>query len=653
MKIPSWLRTSENDPLLDGILDFIAVPVLLVSGRTGRIRAANLEAARQGSISRPALVGMPLERLFPTLEWDPSTASVNDLHTKVTLLLESDGTSREILWQARALDDQGEHWLVMFTPYHASAQATEPPSPDKTAMHPSTAAGQRLTQALAANDPLQALQYALEGSTALMSAAWGALYLSEEPAFHLKAQVGALPPLPPRLSLQYADLFAQPQRHRPQQKAPTPLHAVLPQSKTPFLLTVPIRDGQGLMGFLAFGYYRTPPSAMLGAGEITADYFRQVLLHIDYRKQIAEANFYAQRAHAVNQAIVQHSWESILVFDENLRLVAMNPAAEQTLGYQSEEVPRAPLADLVLAEIPLEETAQKALALAAPQEIDTHLLRRDGSEFPAVVRIAPYLLKEGERPQGVVVLINDLSNEERYRQQNNRLMRRAMLGDILASFTHEVRDPLNSISTGLEWLEYNLQDNPSHQKTIQDLQQDVERLSHLVNNLLDFSKTRTWQLKPVDLVSLLEQLLRRWQHRFQKYGIQTELYAEPDAPPVHGDRLSLEQVFANLINNAIHALADHEGERFIAIRVTSMMEAGTRWVEVSVADTGPGFSDEVRRRLFEPFFTTKEQGTGLGLTITKQIVTAHKGSIEAHSYPDGGTIFRVRLRAAGDNAHGV
>ncbi len=653
MKILSWLSSDDDPALLNGILDFIAVPVLLVSGRTGRVRAANLEAARQGGISRPALVGKSLTDLFPALDWEPSRASTNDLHTHVTTLLESDGASRQILWQARALDEQGEHWLVMFTPYRPAEPSSHVQEPDKTAMHPSTVAGQRLTQALAANDPLLALQYALDGSTTLMGAAWGALYLSEDPSFQLKAQVGALPPLPPRLSLQYADLFAKPQRHRPSQTYLTPLHAVLPQSKTPFLLTVPIGDEQGLMGFLAFGYYRSPPSAVMGAGQITADYFRQLLLHMDYRRRAAEANFYARRAHAVNQAIVQHSWESILVFDDNLRLISMNPAAEQTLGYQNEEARQAALADLVLAEIPLEETAQKALALASPQEIETHLLRRDGSEFPALVRIAPYVFQEGERPQGLVVLIDDLSNEERYRQQNSRLMRRAMLGDILASFTHEVRDPLNSISTGLEWLAYNLKENPAHQKTIHDLQQDVERLSHLVNNLLDFSKTRTWQLKPVNVVLLLEQLLRRWQHRFRKYQIQVELYAEPDVPPVHGDRLSLEQVFANLINNAIHALAEHEGERFIAIRVTSLRESGTHWVEVSVADTGPGFSEEVRRRLFEPFFTTKKHGTGLGLTITKQIVTAHKGSIEAHSYPEGGTIFRVRLRAAGDNAHGI
>jgi signal transduction histidine kinase len=135
-------------------------------------------------------------------------------------------------------------------------------------------------------------------------------------------------------------------------------------------------------------------------------------------------------------------------------------------------------------------------------------------------------------------------------------------------------------------------------------------------------------------------MLERMQSRMAQNNVKYSLQLEDGIPPVDGDLRALEQVFTNLISNAIQAMP--EGGTIV---VKSRRQHGTEDredVEISISDTGPGIPNEIRDRIFEPFFTTKPNGTGLGLAIVKRIVTAHKGSISVNSVP-GGTVFQIHL----------
>jgi signal transduction histidine kinase len=141
----------------------------------------------------------------------------------------------------------------------------------------------------------------------------------------------------------------------------------------------------------------------------------------------------------------------------------------------------------------------------------------------------------------------------------------------------------------------------------------------------------------------VKNLLDRWQHRLQQNNILCQFQVENNLPLVEGDLRAMEQIFTNLIANAVQAMRsdETEGSGTLAIKIQSLRNSGERpMVEVSVSDTGPGIPDEIRDRIFEPFFTTKPGGTGIGLAIVKRIVTAHKGSISVSSIP-GATVFRV------------
>jgi signal transduction histidine kinase len=194
----------------------------------------------------------------------------------------------------------------------------------------------------------------------------------------------------------------------------------------------------------------------------------------------------------------------------------------------------------------------------------------------------------------------------------------------------------------------NLTENDPNQELIGRLQHDCSRLTHLMESVLSFSRPQEYKLEPTDLSMLLKRILDRWEPRMARVNIKSVFLPAADLPLVSGDPRALEQVFTNLISNAVQAMSSTGGTLAIKIELIEPPLEHPQ-LQVSFSDNGPGIPDEIRDHIFEPFVTTNPQGTGLGLAITKRIVTAHKGSINVTSFP-GGTMFQVSLPAiTGEN----
>jgi PAS domain S-box-containing protein len=323
--------------------------------------------------------------------------------------------------------------------------------------------------------------------------------------------------------------------------------------------------------------------------------------------------------------------DSIIIISPDLTILDMNPSAELTLGYACREVKGHPVENILIGAEILIPTL-----MAVQHEGYTYnlgnitLYRRDGRSFPAQIRAAP--LTDSEHLESWILLIQDLSQEEQLRNRTQQLEQRALLGELMAVFAHEVRNPINNISTGLQLMAVNIPAEDPNQEVITRLQQDCDRLDHQMKSVLSFARPIEYKMEPVDLGLHLT-----------RAKVQAHLQVETDLSPTLGDIRALEQVFTNLITNAIQAMSDHGGT--LALKIQPIIPDGeNEQIEVSVSDTGIGIPEENRDRIFEPFFTTGKNGTGLGLAITKRIVTAHKGTIKFDSVP-GGTIFQVRLPA--------
>jgi two-component system NtrC family sensor kinase len=220
----------------------------------------------------------------------------------------------------------------------------------------------------------------------------------------------------------------------------------------------------------------------------------------------------------------------------------------------------------------------------------------------------------------------------------------ADLGKIAATVAHEINNPLHGVYTYIRLMERKLQEGDivgeqavKFRGYLSTMGREVERTSAIVFNLLDFTRPKEPNRKPVDLQKAVEESLALVQNIAKRDNILVRQEMSP-LPAVHLDPAQIKQVFLNLLVNACEAMEDGG---VLTIRSWENPEDGT--VVVEVGDTGAGIPEEHVRKMFDPFFTTKGKGTGLGLSVVQGIVQRHGGKIEVDTGENQGTRMRVVL----------
>jgi PAS domain S-box-containing protein len=273
------------------------------------------------------------------------------------------------------------------------------------------------------------------------------------------------------------------------------------------------------------------------------------------------------------------------------------------------------------------------------------LLRRaDGSTFPASVT-ARRIVYEGS-PAAVLGIIDltalrraeaEIASQREALHQSEKL---AALGSLLAGVAHELNNPL-SVALGYSAMLRDMASDEGTRDRAGRIHAAAERCARIVRTFLALARQRPQSKGAVDVGRMLEATVEMLGYQLRTAGIEVVRDLAQDLPPVHGDGDQIGQVLLNLIVNAQQALQGIEPPRrlFLATR----LEGGR--VRVEVADNGPGIPEAIRARIFDPFFTTKQvdMGTGLGLSVSRGIVLAHDGEIEAQERPGGGACFVVHL----------
>jgi two-component system, NtrC family, sensor kinase len=261
-----------------------------------------------------------------------------------------------------------------------------------------------------------------------------------------------------------------------------------------------------------------------------------------------------------------------------------------------------------------------------------------------LVALAMTRLPEAD-PPSVLVVGRDITSDREMRVRLMESDRLAAVGELVAGVAHEVNNPLSSISAFAQLLLRDGGLTPSQRESIEVIRSETQRASDVVKDLLAFSRRSEASREPLDLNSLLSRTLRLRGYQLTSNKVELETDLAPELPAVMGDARQLQQVFINLVTNAIQAMAPLGGG---TLSVTTRDEQAR--VVVEMRDTGPGMSESVRAHIFEPFFTTKGEGegTGLGLSVSYGIVTAHGGIIEVTNTSTAGTTFQVALPAVAE-----
>jgi signal transduction histidine kinase len=241
----------------------------------------------------------------------------------------------------------------------------------------------------------------------------------------------------------------------------------------------------------------------------------------------------------------------------------------------------------------------------------------------------------GKAPtRSVAVILNDFGPVRALERSMRQLDRLANVGALSASMAHEIKNAMVAVRTFADVL---VTENKS--ADLADIvSREIQRIDGIVGQMLRLAGPAKPTFAPVRLHTLLDHALQLVEHTngAKDLRLGRDFHARPDVVP--GDEYQLHQAFLNLFFNAIEAMKPG-GE----LRVKTELLENSRAVLVSVTDTGSGISPENLPRLFDAFFTTKQQGTGLGLPITKRIIEEHKGEITVESEPDKGTAFHVTL----------
>jgi len=248
------------------------------------------------------------------------------------------------------------------------------------------------------------------------------------------------------------------------------------------------------------------------------------------------------------------------------------------------------------------------------------------------------------RPEGVVLVLADVTERRRIQEQLAQSEKMSSLGQMISGVAHELNNPLASILGYAQLLQLRPEDG-SLDDRVKTLAHEAERCRKIVQNLLSFARRREPEREPLSLNQVVENVLALMRYQLKVDNVTVEEDLGQNLPVVRGDAHQLEQALVNLLTNARHAIGGTGSPGSVMVRTRDAVGGG---VLLEVEDNGPGVPERQRTKIFDPFFTTKQdgKGTGLGLALVYGIVSDHGGTIELRAGSLGGARFVVTLPAS-------
>jgi PAS domain S-box-containing protein len=357
----------------------------------------------------------------------------------------------------------------------------------------------------------------------------------------------------------------------------------------------------------------------------------------------------AEQALKVSEARFQSLVEALplglLISDSSGKIIYANDTVERLLGYPGKDLLSGQVTLFDISPLLTEHLNELISSASAFEPFEAACTKADGHTVDALIGMSFLDFEATKEGRQIAIFLADLSLQKKSEELIRRTEKLAVAGRFAAAISHEINNPLEAVTNCLYLIA--LSDLPADaRRYLQMAQKELDRVSQVTVQTLRFYRASTRPSR-VDLHELIEAVLTLLDSRLRQMEVAVIRDFRADIPVVAHDG-ELRQVIANLVTNAIDAV--QPGGRII-LRSRSSREwpSGDPGVALSIADNGMGMDAETCERIFEPFFSTKDvTGTGLGLWISREIVTKHQGSIRVRSrrrspQHRGGTIFRIFL----------
>jgi PAS domain S-box-containing protein len=385
-------------------------------------------------------------------------------------------------------------------------------------------------------------------------------------------------------------------------------------------------------------------------GHIVRWYF--LLTEVDDRKRAEDE---LRRSEARHRVVVETASDAVISIDESGAIILANPATKRIFEYAPEELIGKSLTILMPGGMRgLHETGFKRYLETGAKHLNWQgtemtALRANGEEFPVEVSFGEMVTDERKVFTG---FIRDISGKKRAEEELRnthaelaRVMRVMTIGQLTASIAHEVNQPLSGIvmnaSTCLRMLSGEQPNIEGARETARRTIRDGNRASEIVTRLRTLFKRKEVTAESIDLNDAAREVIVLSLSELQSHGITVRHDFAENLPAVKGDRVQLQQVILNLTRNALDAMRDVDDRpRELLIKTES---GDSKSVQLTVQDTGIGFAPDAANRLFDSFYTTKDDGMGVGLSVCRSIIEAHRGRIWASANKGPGSSFAFSI----------
>ena len=365
------------------------------------------------------------------------------------------------------------------------------------------------------------------------------------------------------------------------------------------------------------------------------------------------------------RTLIEDSLDGIAVV-QGEKVILVNPALLKMFGFErDEEMIGRPFTDFVSPkDRPLlaGRGTEKEVGKEVPSRYEFKALRKDGGEFVAEISLSTISYEGDIARQGI---IRDISERRSLEAQLYQAQKMEALGTLVAGVAHEINNPINLIMFNVPLLQRIWHDfqpileeqarRESHRKyggltydflkenlaqLLSDMDMAANRVTKIVNGLKDFSKRTDFaERRVIQINEAVENAIRLIQSTLIKAKIDLVLDLGDDLPEMEGNLQSVEQIILNLVINAVEAIGDKGGQ----IQITTDYQKKSEQIHISIKDNGRGIDPSISDRIFDPFVTDRqaEGGTGLGLSVTYNLVQVHDGKIDFQSEKGKGTTFTV------------
>ncbi|MGQ9644209.1 MAG: PAS domain S-box protein, partial [Ignavibacterium sp.] len=341
--------------------------------------------------------------------------------------------------------------------------------------------------------------------------------------------------------------------------------------------------------------------------------------------------------------VAENSVNPIEITDLNGKIIYVNRAFEVASGYTKEELLGKNPRIFGSGKLPSSYWDKMWATISSGKvwvgEVENR--RKNGEPFYTQLLISPILEKDG-KVSGYFAIHRDLTEKRTLERQLIHTQKMESIGTLAAGIAHEVGNPLASISALVQVAQRNSKD-PFVNEKLSLVKSQVTRISKIIRDLVDFSRPSNYELELTDINKVIKEAVEITKVGTKAKDITFETNLSDSIPmlPLIADQI--QQVFLNILLNAVDAISEKKEKKNEKISVTS--HADSDWLTITFVDTGPGIKEENINKIFEPFFTTKKEGkgTGLGLWVSYGIVKSFQGDIKVKSKVNEGTTFVIKL----------